>query len=1014
MPVRLVAALLVLLSFVPALATEPPRLKYEDRAFGRFHVNVEPRPYDGRVDVTPATTLYFEVLVPNDNGEAGRIDADTITATLVPEGGDPVPMITAGRVFADGFTGAIHDDFEIGDENGQAVYIEPAAPLDFARRYTVEVEAVTFDGVPIDPAADSWSFTTRPEITDPTVTWSIDLDAPTVHWQGWFFSGLLKPDFNTSRLFDQFESYDLMDGVTATNPDAFSLQRDWPLTSDYWHNGDLKDNPWPVGDLDGNPNPVRELETRRVIAADDSAGVTRLTLADLPEGPLFGIPPNRPLSADFQPNDLVTIGDREKYADAVVQSVDDEANVVVVSPIQTPADSWILDYEGSHPPGNPEVPDNFTKPLCYLRKLAPVGTPVYYWTRIDDEFDIVHGEHGRRLQINFGYVPLDLAREPVPGKDVGHGAISLPKDDLQWHEVVREMTFHLVDRYGEATLDFYWSIGNEAAFGLSCCPDKNEFYRFYDVTANAILTAFEDRGLDAGRVILGGIESVDIGGVDYVRDALYHASGPADQPDGEIVEENFVCNDARFVDKLAARTAAICDAWSGKGAPLDFVSIHEYDHADQAAADLIAIKDDALMIEPDRFADLNVTSFEATPDWRPRYDPAANAVHKGNGFLPTWCADWMQRLVARAIDDERYAHHESVLTVWPFDYNARGFSSFTALMRTDEDGDGTEDRITTVKKSIFNYVELLAKMNRDLAPLPERWVAGVRLAGVRSRAADADRLLVFSHDKDDTQSRDETVFDAELQLEGVRWPHVTVRRWRVDRDHSSPYRAILALPDQELFRPDELAELEATDDLVPDGPPVDHAVAAGTLTLNAPLAVNGVTLVEITERDLDGDGIGDSADNCAHAPNPDQVDADGDLRGAACDCDDADADTWSAPGEVTGVTLAQDAAGATSIDWVSQADAAGPATRYDLVDGQLGDLRAAADFRDAACLLPQAGEPPVTDPGPDPLPGAGRYLLVRARNACGVATYGTSSLDPDPRTGLEDGDASPPAPDPCP
>ena len=75
--------------------------------------------------------------------------------------------------------------------------------------------------------------------------------------------------------------------------------------------------------------------------------------------------------------------------------------VRVAEPLATPPSSWILEYEGSHPADNPETPDNFTLPLCYLRKLDPVGTLAYYWARIDDEWDIVHGTHGRRLQVNF-------------------------------------------------------------------------------------------------------------------------------------------------------------------------------------------------------------------------------------------------------------------------------------------------------------------------------------------------------------------------------------------------------------------------------------------------------------------------------------------------------------------------------------------------------------------------------------------------------------------------------------
>jgi hypothetical protein len=40
--------------------------------------------------------------------------------------------------------------------------------------------------------------------------------------------------------------------------------------------------------------------------------------------------------------------------------------------------------------------------------------------------------------------------------------------------------------------------------------------------------------------------------------------------------------------------------------------------------------------------------------------------------------------------------------------------------------------------------------------------------------------------------------------------------------------------------------------------------------------------------DLDFDGVPDSLDNCPSVPNPSQLDFDGDLFGAACDCNDAD------------------------------------------------------------------------------------------------------------------------------
>ena len=262
---------------------------------------------------------------------------------------------------------------------------------------------------------------------------------------------------------------------------------------------------------------------------------------------------------------------------------------------------------------------------------------------------------------------------------------------------------------------------------------------------------------------------------------------------------------------------AECQAWGDRGSPLDFVSIHEYELSDGAARDVLQVEDDALAMDPARYEALKTGSFESTPDWIPRTDPASSEMYLGNGYVPARASDWMHRLVERGAQDPRYAHFESVLTVWPFDYNRQGITSWTGLMRVDEDGDGTEDRISTIRKAIFNRAELMAHLSRDLDPLPARTLEGIRVAGVRSVAAEGQAFLLFAHDGFDTQSREPVELSATLTVTGVPWPAVTVRRLRVDRDHSSPYRAYLALPEQSLYAPGQLTGLETADELVEDG-----------------------------------------------------------------------------------------------------------------------------------------------------------------------------------------------------
>jgi hypothetical protein len=365
-------------------------------------------------------------------------------------------------------------------------------------------------------------------------------------------------------------------------------------------------------------------------------------------------------------------------------------------------------------------------------------------------------------------------------------------------------------------------------------------------------------------------------------------------------------------------------------------------------------------------------------------------MFEGNGYFPTWCADWMHRMVSRAESDARYARHEAVLTVWPFDYNGSGQTSITGLIRMDDDGDGTEDRIATIRKGIFNYLELLAHLNRDLDALPERTVEGIRFGGVRSPSADVHRFLVYNHDKYDTGSDEETEFTAHLSLTGLPWENVNLRRWRVDRDHSSPYHAYQALPEQDLYAPADIVDLEATDDLVEDGPQQNQASPGGATEIAVPLRVNGVTLVEIQERDLDGDGHPDSGDNCPATPNPGQGNGDEDSRGTACDCDDGNGQVWATPGEVRDLWLSPgEPAGNTALHWQAPADPGGETVRYDtLRSGEPSSFTIGA-----TCVeWDDAADTETTD-ADLPSPGAAFYYLVRAENDCpsGQGSLGTDS-----------------------
>ena len=171
--------------------------------------------------------------------------------------------------------------------------------------------------------------------------------------------------------------------------------------------------------------------------------------------------------------------------------------------------------------------------------------------------------------------------------------------------------------------------------------------------------------------------------------------------------------------------------------------------------------------------------------------------------------------------------------------------------------------------------------------------------------------------------------------------------------------------------------------------------------------------------DTDGDGIGDTLDNCPTVYNPDQTDDDFDGRGNACDncpfvanpgqedldqdgtgdvCDpDIDGDgvlngndcaprnagAFAVPLEVKGQLFAADK---ITMSWLSAVPGAGSATVHDVLRGPVSGLPVDGDATES-CLAAGIAGTTIQD-STTPAPGQTRWYLVRGRNVCGAGTYG--------------------------
>ena len=157
--------------------------------------------------------------------------------------------------------------------------------------------------------------------------------------------------------------------------------------------------------------------------------------------------------------------------------------------------------------------------------------------------------------------------------------------------------------------------------------------------------------------------------------------------------------------------------------------------------------------------------------------------------------------------------------------------------------------------------------------------------------------------------------------------------------------------------------------------------AVTNVTATAWVAARGTSEFSAAFADGDGDGYGNSFDNCPSTPNPDQIDSDFDGAGDPCDCAPTDPGHALVPGEVQ-LVIAGDK---QTLSWSPPVPNPGSATVYDIVRGSRSGLPVDGG-PDESCVASGAGTSvsDATTPGV----GQGIWYVVRGRNACGSGSYG--------------------------
>jgi glucose/arabinose dehydrogenase len=198
-------------------------------------------------------------------------------------------------------------------------------------------------------------------------------------------------------------------------------------------------------------------------------------------------------------------------------------------------------------------------------------------------------------------------------------------------------------------------------------------------------------------------------------------------------------------------------------------------------------------------------------------------------------------------------------------------------------------------------------------------------------------------------------------------------------------RRIWSFDRQSMANVDRTAELEP-----PGAATLDEIVGFGEDGFGELYVVDlagEVFRVRSTAADGDDDVVPDAVDNCPAAPNRDQTDTDADGMGDACDCQPLDDAVWQVPGEVGGLRVSHSdlSGGTTTLTWDAPALPGAHAIGYDTVRSELAQEFAGPG---ASCLEAGDGADLQAVDTASLAPGARRFYLVRAVNACGPGSAG--------------------------
>lgn len=452
------------------------------------------------------------------------------------------------------------------------------------------------------------------------------------------------------------------------------------------------------------------------------------------------------------------------------------------------------------------------------------GNPVYDFTIVDEIFD-AYLARGVRPFVQLGFMPKALSIRPEPYQhawdptkkyeEIMTGWSYPPKDYDKWRELAFEWTRHCVERYGREEVEqWYWQVWNEPN-GHYWKDTPEAFRKLHDYAIDGVR-----RALPTARV--GGSHVAGSGG-QYQRDFIEHSLRGVNHANG------------------------------GTGTPLDFVAFHAKGWPTfvdgrvrmGVAAQLQAIdKGFGIVASYPETKHKPIVIGESDPDGCAACQGPQLGYRNGPLYASYTAASFYRK---HLLAEKHGVNLEGALT-WAFEFEGEPWFAGQRVLATNG-----------VNLPVLNVFRMFARMSgRRVAvessgeiPLAAMVKDGVRGApDVAALAAlDPDRrqltIMAWHYHDDDIPGPDAAVSLALAGLPGEA-RGLRVARHLIDRDHTNPHAAWLAMGSPARPDADQYAALEAAGRLTVTDAPGIATDADGNHRLHFTLARQAVTLITAT------------------------------------------------------------------------------------------------------------------------------------------------------------------------